>query len=369
MVKKLLAYVFVTIGLAAIGISSWPPLMHKIYDWNNAHTDVHSWRTNHTKMGGGDLIKLSYLDDIKKFWELKNYTFVKATDNGKKNIDLYLYGDSYTEDMPGYIFANVNKYQYGTKLLGLNYSLDSGKKNILLIEITERLALETLSGTWIYNMLKGKGLQKGEPAAAEQPVAPSAAQPSAPPKKQSYSLAGRPRYAQLVNTNIEYLLFDYNIINQLKQRKADMNYYLFNRASGDAAISDNGDYLFFKPTVVEGGAYSSYTPLTDNNINTAVSLLNEIYDHYKKEGFSEIYLSIIPNAATILQPKNYNRMIPRIQQNSALKMPVIDIYSIYSAAPDPATLYRRGDTHWNDKGMQIWLRLVNNELKRQSAQQ
>jgi len=343
--------------------------MHKIYDWNDAHTDVHSWRTNHTKMGGGDLIKLSYLDDIKKFWELKNYSFIKAPDDGKKNIDLYLYGDSYTEDMPGYIFANVNKYQYGTKLSGLNYSLDSGKKNILLIEITERLALESLCGTWIYNMLKGKGLQKEEPVATEKSAAatPSAAAPPTVPKKQSYSLAGRPRYAQLVNTNIEYLLFDYNIINQLKQRKADMNYYLFNRASGDAALSDNGDYLFFKPTVVEGGPYSCYTPLTDENINNAVVILNEIYDHYKKEGFSEIYLSIVPNAATILQPGNYNRMIPRIQQNGILKMRVIDIYSIYSNAPDPATLYRRGDTHWNNKGMQIWLGLVNDELRRQSA--
>jgi hypothetical protein len=49
-------------------------------------------------------------------------------------------------------------------------------------------------------------------------------------------------------------------------------------------------------------------------------------------------------------------------------MPVIDVYSIYTRNPNPASLYRRGDTHWNNNGMQIWLALVNNELTKHSQE-
>ena len=362
--KKVLAYICVLIGLGALGISSARPLMHKIFDWNNKHIDSNSLWCKHNNMGGGDLVKLSFLDDIKKFWERKDYHFDKAQDTGNRNIDLYLYGDSYTEDMPDSIFAHVHAYHYGTKLKGLNYVLGTGKRNILVIEITERLAMETFSGTGIYDVLKGTSLAQATPVKSEA-ASPTAPLP-APTAKKSFNLVTKTNFSQIINTNLEYLLFDYKCINKIRQCKADMNYGLFHHASGDVAISDNGDYIFYKPTITQGGPYSIYTPLTDADINNTVAILNDIYDHYKKEGFAEVYFSVIPNAATILQPKGYNSFIPRLYKNGALKMPVIDIYSIYSRTPNPATLYRMGDTHWNNSGMQLWLGLLNDELRKQS---
>ena len=367
--KKIFAFICVAIGVGALGVSSVPRIMHKIWDWNNVHINRSAWWCKHSNMGGGDLVKLSYLDDIKKFWAYKDYQFPKAADSGRKNINLYIYGDSYTEDIPDSAFANVNEYHYNTKLKPKTYLLDTGKRNILIIEITERLTLESFSGPAIYNVLKCEEPVPPAPVKNE-PVQPGSATPAATPQRKArYTLVSKTNYSQIINTNLEYVLFDYKAINRIRQYKADMNYGLFHHASGDVAISDNGQYIFFKPTVEQGGTYSCYTPVPDDQLNSTVSTLNEIYEHYKRAGFAEVYFSVIPGAATILQPDNYNGFIPRLYNNPVLKMPVIDVYSIYKKNADPASLYRKGDTHWNNNGLQIWLGLVNNELRRQSSMQ
>ena len=357
------------IGFGALGVSSVSKVMHKIWDWNNSHINRSSWWCKHNNMGGGDLVKLSYLDDIKKFWALKDYQFPKAMDSGKKNINLYIYGDSYTEDLPDSVFAGVSEYHYNTKLKPETYVLDTGKRNILVIEITERLVMESFSSTAIYNVLKSKESVEFAPVKNYAAPTKTPVPAPAPQRRPKPTLVAKTNYSQIINTNLEYVLFDYRIINRIRQYKADMNYSLFHHASGDVAISDNDQYIFFKPTVEQGGTYSCYTPIADAEFNNTIATLNEIYDHYKKEGFDEVYFSIIPGASTILQPDNYNGLIPRLYSNSALKMPVIDVYSIYNKSPDPASLYRRGDTHWNNNGMQIWLGLLNNELRRQNGEQ
>ena len=43
-------------------------------------------------------------------------------------------------------------------------------------------------------------------------------------------------------------------------------------------------------------------------------------------------------------------------------MPMIDVYSAFAGSPDPGKLYRVGDTHWNNNGLQVWIRLVNQIL-------
>jgi hypothetical protein len=80
-----------------------------------------------------------------------------------------------------------------------------------------------------------------------------------------------------------------------------------------------------------------------------------------------VYISIIPNPVTLLQPEHYNGLIPRLQKTGLLNgMKMIDIYDAYSKASDPGALYRVGDTHWNNNGMQVWLKTVNAELKKQN---
>ena len=97
--------------------------------------------------------------------------------------------------------------------------------------------------------------------------------------------------------------------------------------------------------------------------------LNATFEYYKKDGFDEVYLSIIPNPVTILQPLNYNGLIPALQNPIRLKGTfIIDMYSLFSQDPNPGRLYRIGDTHWSNMGIQVWLKYVNAELKKQNRQ-
>ncbi len=173
---------------------------------------------------------------------------------------------------------------------------------------------------------------------------------------------GRKSYNAFINKNLDYLLLNYNCLNSIKFGKAEMNYRLFGRASGNTVISDNGRYLFLRSTVQHYGTYGSYGRLPDTEVQCLTTKLNRIYDHFKNEGFDEVYLSLIPSPATILQPKGYNMFIPSLQAYQALRIPVIDLYTPFKSDPYPESLYRLGDTHWNNKGMHLWIRLVNQRL-------
>ena len=163
-----------------------------------------------------------------------------------------------------------------------------------------------------------------------------------------------------INQNLQCNLFNYNAIIPMFQYKAALNYYLFNRASGDVVISNDRNFLFLKQTVSLTEASSSYGPLTGDEVTTLVNNFNTIYDHFKTVGFSDIYLSIIPNPATIMQPEGYNQLIPLIEKNPALKMKVLDMYTEFRNTNE--VLYQPGDTHWNKAGVQRWVNRVNGIL-------
>src|ERR1019366_8307496 len=98
----------------------------------------------------------------------------------------------------------------------------------------------------------------------------------------------------------------------------------------------------------------------DTEITHLVDNFNIIYDHYLANGFKEVYLSIIPNSATIVQPEGYNNLIPFIQNNPHLRMKIIDAYTSFKQSAK--LLYLPGDTHWNNAGKQIWVNMVNEKL-------
>ncbi len=341
--KKVLAWICVIVGLALLaGSSSWP-VISRVRQWNNKHLPGSAWYGKYNSEWG-DMARMSLLDGVSKFREPMSYKFVPATDDSNKNIALYLLGDSYVEEIPGFAFANTGSYYYGR---GLVYSLNPAKKNILIIQTTERFALSLFYKGEIYDRLKGRG---------------------DPHPLNILGNEDKKNYSRVINKNLDYLLFDYNFINVLRRQKAEMNYSLFGRATGDVALSDNGDHLFFRPTVLPDGIYSSYSPVDDSMVLQAVANLNKIYDHYKKDGFAEVYFSIVPNPATILQPGGYNLLIPRIQLSPSLKAPYFDVYTIFKQSNNPSSIYRAGDTHWNNNGMQLWLDMVNKELRKKSKE-
>ena len=331
--------------MAILVTSSTDTLINKLHQLRQG-THNKAWWAEHNAPNG-DLASMAYLDDIPAFNSPKDYRFTPPADTMNRNIDLYLWGDSYLEDVPGLVFAHVNQYHFGRNYFGeLHYKLDTSKRNILIIESAERFFRPYFSYKTIYNFVSNDSSTMNA-LVNEQPLIKAT--------------------GQHINQDIEYLLFNYNFLNAPRCWKADLNYYCFGRASGNVIISADGRNLFIKETSLSAHGYSSYETLPDNTIRGYAQTLDSIYDHYRAEGFDEVYLSIIPGPISILQPGWYNYLIPRLAADTTLYMPLIDIYPAFKNHKDPHSLYRSGDSHWNNNGFRLWLDKVNELLANESV--
>ncbi len=353
--KKVLSYSCIIIGLVLLISGTHRDIV--AYIWERKHH--HLWWGEH-QSNFGDLSNIAYLDDIKIFQTPNDYQFTPPADTaGPKNVDLYVFGDSYIEDVPCYAFAHVNACRTGRKdQHDLIYQLDKAKRNVLLIETAERYVRSNYGTSDIYSHIKKDALPVTRAKIMSQsPVFAS----------MDLGLHIGDFFNPNINQNLEYLLFNVNAMNEPRLLKADMNYYLFNRGSGDVIIADDGQHLFLKETVEPKSDYSSYQPFSDEDAAKWINNLNAIYDHYRGEGFDEVYFAIVPNPVSVIQPANYNNLIPKLQNAPGLKMHVIDVYSHYKKAGNARQFYRAGDTHWNNNGIQVWLELVNEELGKVSV--
>lgn len=348
MFKKVLSYIFIIFGLVALYMSTSRRAMQFVVD----HRDHDKWWGAY-QMKNGDLVSLSYLDFVKRFNPPPDRTpLKKPAYNGQKNIALYLHGDSYTYHLPDSAFAGVADYHLIDRNHGLNYHLDPTKRNILVLEVSERYLRAYYGGLQIFDELCDSLIKKKSIAAnyLHQPYLASVI-----PGFEINDL-----FNKYINQNLQANLFNYNFIFPIFEYKAALNYYIFNRASGDVVISKDKNFLFLKETVSLTDPGSSYVPITPADIDWMVDKLNKIYDHYKENGFDEIYFSVIPNSATIVQPEGYNGLIPAIQSDPRLRMKIIDAYTAFKNSGE--LLYQPGDTHWNTKGRQLWVDLVNEKL-------
>lgn len=360
--RKIASWFFIFIGLALMVASTSGPIMHFL---NTKRAGLSGWAGVHHAAGAGDLVSMAYLDKEKNFYEAKDYQFSKPADTGNRNIDLYVYGDSYVWEVPDSVFGHVSQYHFARRdYTDLKYMLDPHKKNILLIEDAERFIRLYFQYFSIFDHVRKEpttlsSLGGGNSDAGRLLMMDGHSSPV------NYALLGIKAdllFNPGINHNLEFNLFGYAFIDPVKLFKASATYRLFGRASGDVVVSENGKYLFLRQTVAAHDLLSSYNPIGQQELALLTDHLNTIYEHYKREGFDEVYLSIIPNPVSILQPNYYNGLIPALQRAPALKMPVIDVYSIFAKSPDPGALYRVGDTHWNDNGLQIWIRAVNTLL-------
>jgi hypothetical protein len=350
--RKIASWFFIFVGSALMLMSSSHVIMDKIIQKRAKLKGLFGVHYSEA----GDLVSMGYLDNVKRFKESYDYTFTRPADtSGKRNIDLYIYGDSYLEYVPDTAFGSINRYHYSRRSQNdLTYTLDPHKKNILIIEYAERFARGEFRNFDIYNHVR-----KEHPGGALL-----------------WSTSSGVAYAEFlrlmlfdrgVNRNLEYNLFGYRLWDNVKMSKASLTCNLFKRAMGDVIVSDDGSRLFLRQTVVPDDLLSSFNPFDQKELQQMIANINAVYDHYRADGFDEVYLSLIPNPVTILQSKNYNGLIPEIQKPGGLNgTRTIDVYTPFSQAPNPGSLYRVGDTHWNNNGMQVWLKVVNAELKRQS---
>jgi hypothetical protein len=328
MFKRFLSYFFIVFCMSVLWLSTSRTAMQFISE----HRDTDKWWGAYPCLHG-DLVSMSYLDIVKKFNPpADTFRLKKSNYYGPKNIDLYLVDRNH----------------------GMNYHLDATKKNILVIEISERYLRAYFSGLQMLDEVCDSVIKKKSIAWLPSLIEPRTYASIMP----GFSVSDL--FNKYINQNLQGNLFNYNFLMPVFESKAALNYYVFNRASGDVVISKDRNFLFLKETVSLTDVGSSYITISDEDVTKLIDNFNAIYAHYKENGFSEVYLSIIPNSATIMQPQGYNNLIPLIQNDPRLKMKIIDAYANFKKSA--AILYMPGDTHWNNTGKQLWIDLVNARL-------
>ena len=166
-----------------------------------------------------------------------------------------------------------------------------------------------------------------------------------------------------IEQNLEFNLFEYPVFTPFKEAKAWLNYRVFNRTSQDVVVSKTRRQLYYNQTIDSTKNSSSFMRLRTGEIDTMVAGLNQVYRHYRKVGFDEVYLAIMPNPVSVLEPQisHYNGLIPRLQKNPALKMPVINVYSkLTRLRREP--IYQISDTHWNKAGLLAGIAQIDSTL-------
>ncbi|WP_420149580.1 hypothetical protein [Spirosoma sp.] len=262
---------------------------------------------------------------------------------------LYIIGDSFTE--PQRLSKSdfrVSHFQRVAWAYTQSAQLDSTKRNVLLIESVERHVREHFSQP-ITELVVADDTSK---LTAQRPAL----------YKRIYDDFHRTD----VEERLESALFSHDWAFWFKELKAQLTFEWFDRAYTSVSLSNDRKNIFIASDTDTTKAKilnSSFSPLTDREVNTLVDSINSVADRYRMLGFNEVYLSLIPNKASILEPDRgvYNHLIERIQANSRLRVPTVDTYDAFSKKP--ASMYLKGDTHWTCEGRSIWLDLIRQKLR------
>lgn len=161
-----------------------------------------------------------------------------------------------------------------------------------------------------------------------------------------------------VEERLESALFSQEWAFWFKEIKAKLTLDWFSRASVNVSLSRDDQHIFLDSDTDAATPLSSFSDLSDQEVNALVDSVNATATYYKNLGFDEVYLSIIPNKVTIVEPQRgrYNHLIERIQNSPNLRVPTINVYDAYKRAP--VSPYLTGDTHWTCAGRATWLGLV-----------
>ena len=284
----------------------------------------------------GDLYRLSTLPQFKQA-QLVCPTRPVSSDTALTH--LYIIGDSFTEeqrisraDFP------VSHYQRVAWGFRQRAQLDSSKRNILILETVERHFREHFAIP-----------------VSELTVEQDTSQ-NPTPRVSFLKRLSNEFHRTDVEERLESALFSQDWAFWFKELKAQLTLNWFDRWNTYVGLSTDRKNVFVNmDTDTTKKLNSSFSRLTDREVDTLVDSVNAVADRYKRLGFDEVYLSIIPNKASILETgrTDYNRLIERVQQSPTLRVKPIDVFSIYKKAQ--TSPYMHSDTHWNCTGRAIWL--------------
>ena len=350
MIRQIITHLLIVSGVVVLALSTSSTCMDLI--WEKRHGS--RWWSTYD-YPNGDLCGMAHLDWVAKFRPTRSEPLARPTANAKSPTTLYLVGDSYTWSLTDTLFVGNTRFHFINRYAGGRYHLDSSSRNILIIELSECMIRDYFSNSHLLEEVNDS--LKSMPKVV---YAPSAIKPCNSFATFFPAVHVDDFFNRNINKNLQTNLFNYNIIMPMFATKAAFNYFVFQRASGYVAISDDGNFLFNTATISKTENCGSYKSVDKNEIDQLVANLNIVNQSYLQDGFNEVYLSIIPNTASIMQPKGYNNLIPLLQNDPELKMKIIDIYSVFKSSRE--VCFESGDGHWNNTGREKWLHLVNEIL-------
>lgn len=335
--KKLTLYLFSFLCLLLFVISQSKSFMEWWADYrlNKLHLPF-------TRAKYGDLYSGCFLPQFMDTATHKLTTYRSS----RNKIDLYILHDSYLEGkVKKENFIGVDKLIMSNMSgNGVPVKLDKTKKNILILECSERTADWRLTDTatsfhkFIFGAKDSMALKKEKTPFINYFFNP------------------------FINYNIEFNLFDYEFLRPIKETKAKLNYALFERVPKDIVVSTDKQYLFLGETVDPSRIESSFRPITFEQTDFIAKRMNITRNYFRRKGFSEVYFAIIPNPVSILDRErmNYNYKLFYIEFSSYSKFKSIDVYGLFKNSGKK--VYRRDDSHWNSTGLQMWVNEVNSRL-------
>ncbi len=287
----------------------------------------------------GDLYRFSALPAFKQPQPVCRSAPV-ASDTAQTH--LYILGDSFTEPQRlGQSDFRVSHYQRTAWDHRQRVQFNTTKRNVLLIESVERHVRERFPMPIVDVVV--------ERDTSRTPLS----SPS------WYERVAEDWHRTDVEQRLESALFSHDWALWFKECKARLTLNWFGRTNPNVALSENGQHLFLYSDVdKEKPLNSSFSQLTDREVDTMVDSLNATADRFRRLGFDAVYVSIIPNKASILEPHrgSYNHLIERLQEHSRLRVPMVDTYGAFKTAPTSPFL--KGDTHWTCEGRALWLDAV-----------
>ncbi|MBC7569155.1 MAG: hypothetical protein H7319_05415 [Spirosoma sp.] len=255
---------------------------------------------------------------------------------------LYILGDSFSEEQrlsqDDFRVSYYRRAKWDTP--PVRVQLDPAKRNVLLMETIERHVRGHFSKS-----------------VREVTVVKDTVQNPAPVLTAWQRIKEDIHWSD-VEERLASALFSQRWAFWFKEIKARLTLDWFNRASVNVSLSEDKEHIFLNSDTDSATPLSSFSELSDREVSALVDSVNATADYYKRLGFDEVYLSIIPNKVTIVEPDRgmYNQLIPRIQNNPNLRVPTVNVYDPYKKAT--VSPYLTGDTHWTCAGRATWLQLV-----------
>ncbi len=304
--------------------------------------DFRTYKLNaaYAKARYGDLYSICFLPGYTD----TTFTPLKKFDE-TGNTDLYILHDSYLEGkIENNNFKGLNKLitvNYNTD--GVNIVPDRSKKNILIIECSERSDWRFTDTTSIFAKMSLSYRNRIPQAYEGEPLTNYFFNPN-------------------INQNLEFSLYDYEYFIPVKELKAQINYSLFRRIPKDVSVSTDEKYLFLSETTVPWYEASSFCTVNEQRIQIVTALINQVTARYKRNGFDEVYFSLIPNPVSIVDANRmtYNHKIEMLEKAHGLEAKYISVYNTFRDTKEK--IYRNDDSHWNGKGLQLWVDEVNRTI-------